>query len=530
MTAKDTTLRIFVPRDAAAVACGADEVAAALAASAKKSGADVTIVRNGSRGMLWLEPLVEVEQDGVRYGFGPVAEKDVDSLVKAGLFDGKPSDLSSPLAIGAVEEHSYMKRQTRLTFARCGITDPVSLEDYRAHDGYKGLERALKMKPIEIVDEVAKSGLRGRGGAGFPTGIKWKTVHDTPMGQQKYIVCNADEGDSGTFADRMVMEGDPFVLIEGMTIAGLAVGATKGYIYLRSEYPHAEIALNAAMAAARKAGYLGENIQGSANSFDIEVRMGAGAYVCGEETSLLESLEGKRGLVRAKPPLPAHKGLFGQPTVINNVLSLAAVPYILDKGAQAYADYGMGRSRGTMPIQLAGNLKHGGLFETAFGISLGELVDDIGGGTISGRPVKAVQVGGPLGAYFPRDYFDTPFDYEAFAARDGLIGHAGVVVFDDTADMAKQARFAFEFCGVESCGKCTPCRIGSARGEETMQKVIAGVDREKNLEVLEDLCNTMKFGSLCALGGFTPYPVMSALTHFPEDFGRPPRKMAEAAE
>jgi formate dehydrogenase iron-sulfur subunit len=524
------TLRVFVPRDAAAIAVGADEVAAALAAAARKAGAQVQIVRNGSRGMLWLEPLVEIERDGVRYGFGPVSVSDVASLVTAGIFEGRPvASISHPLSIGVVDEHPYMRRQTRLTFARCGITDPVSLDDYRAHDGYKGLDRALAMTPAEIVDEVAKSGLRGRGGAGFPTGIKWKTVHDTP-GDQKYIVCNADEGDSGTFADRMIMEGDPFLLVEGMTIAGIAVGATRGYIYLRSEYPHAQVALNAAIAAARRAGYLGPDVAGSGRAFELEVRMGAGAYVCGEETSLLESLEGKRGLVRAKPPLPAHKGLFGKPTVINNVLSLCAVPYILAEGAKAYADYGMGRSRGTMPIQLAGNLKYGGLFETAFGITLGELVDDIGGGTLTGRPVKAVQVGGPLGAYFPRAYFDTPFDYEAFAARDGLIGHAGVVVFDDTANMAKQARFAFEFCAIESCGKCTPCRIGSTRGRETMDKVMAGDNREQNLAVIEDLCNTMKFGSLCALGGFTPYPVMSALTHFPEDFGRPARKLAEAAE
>jgi formate dehydrogenase iron-sulfur subunit len=397
-----------------------------------------------------------------------------------------------------------------------------------AHGGYEGLAKALAMKPLAIVDEVTRSGLRGRGGAGFPTGIKWKTVHDAAA-DQKYIVCNADEGDSGTFADRMIMEGDPLVLIEGMTIAGLAVGATRGYIYLRSEYPQAAVALNEAIGVAKHAGYLGEEICGSSHDFDIEVRIGAGAYVCGEETSLLESLEGKRGLVRAKPPLPAHKGLFGRPTVINNVLSLAAVPYILARGHKAYYDYGMGRSRGTMPIQLAGNIKHGGLFETAFGISLGELVDEIGGGTASGRPVKAVQIGGPLGAYFPRVYFDTPFDYEAFAARDGLIGHAGVVVFDDTADMAKMARFAFHFCAAESCGKCTPCRIGSTRGRETMDKVIAGENRDANLAVIEDLCNTMKFGSLCALGGFTPYPVMSALTHFPEDFGRA-RKLPVAAE
>lgn len=521
-------LRIFVPRDAAAVACGADDVAAAIAKAAKKRKTTVEIVRNGSRGLFWLEPLVEVEDEGVRYGFGPMTKGAVETLISA-LSDGTPAgQIDHPLALGPTQEIDFLKRQTRLTFARCGITDPVSLKDYERHDGYAGLKKALTLRPVEIVEEVTKSGLRGRGGAGFPTGIKWRTVHDAAA-SQKYIVCNADEGDSGTFADRMIMEGDPFVLIEGMTIAALAVGATKGYIYLRSEYPHAQIALNEAIAVAKGAGYLGSSVAGSKHAFNIEVRMGAGAYVCGEETSLLESLEGKRGIVRAKPPLPAHKGLFGKPTVINNVLSLAAIPFILAKGAQAYADYGMGRSRGTMPIQLAGNVKRGGLFETAFGITLGELVDEIGGGTATGRPVRAVQVGGPLGAYFPRSLFDAPFDYEAFAARNGLIGHGGVVVFDDKVDMAKQARFAFEFCAVESCGKCTPCRIGAVRGRETMDKVIAGHERDANLALVEDLCQTMKFGSLCALGGFTPYPVMSALAHFPEDFGRT-RDLPAAAE
>jgi formate dehydrogenase iron-sulfur subunit len=521
------TIRIYIPRDAAAIACGADDVANAIVAAAAKAKVKAEVIRNGSRGMLWLEPLMEIEDNGVRYAFGPMNEAEAKKIVSL-LAKSGAAKIKHALALGPTEDIPFFKKQTRLTFARCGLTDPVSLSDYKAHGGYKGLERALKLKPLEIVEEVTKSGLRGRGGAGFPTGIKWKTVLDT-KDARKYIVCNADEGDSGTFADRMIMEGDPFVLVEGMTIAGIAVGATKGYIYLRSEYPHAEIALNEAIRHARGAGLLGPKVAGSNHAFDIEVRMGAGAYVCGEETSLLESLEGKRGLVRAKPPLPAHKGLFGKPTVINNVLSLAAVPYILAEGAQKYFDYGMGRSRGTMPIQLAGNIKHGGLFETAFGISLGELVDDIGGGTLTGRPVKAVQVGGPLGAYFPRGYFDTAFDYEAFAARDGLIGHAGVVVFDDTADMAKQARFAFHFCAAESCGKCTPCRIGAVRGRETMDKIIDGRNTDENLTVVEDLCNTMKFGSLCALGGFTPYPVMSALTHFPEDFGRA-RTLPAAAE
>jgi len=525
------TIKVFIPRDAAAIAVGADSVAKAIAAEAAKAGVEVEIVRTGSRGMLWLEPLVEIEAAGVRHGFGPVGAGDVPGLLKAGLLGGKaPGKISHKLKLGPVEKIDYFKRQTRLTFARCGITDPVSLDDYRAHGGYVGLEKALAMTPLGIVETVSKSGLRGRGGAGFPTGIKWKTVHDTSA-DRKYIVCNADEGDSGTFADRMIMEGDPFVLIEGMTIAGIAVGATKGYVYVRSEYPHAIAALNEAIVIARGAGLLGPRVAGSKHAFELEVRMGAGAYVCGEETSLLESLEGKRGLVRAKPPLPAHVGLFGKPTVINNVLSLAAVPFILAEGAQAYADFGMGRSRGTMPIQLAGNVKRGGLYEVAFGVTLGELVDDVAGGTLSGRPIKAVQVGGPLGAYFPRALFDTPFDYEAFAARDGLIGHGGIVVFDVTADMAKQARFAFDFCSIESCGKCTPCRIGAVRGVETVDKIIAGEDRDANLAVIEDLCNTMKFGSLCALGGFTPYPVMSALTHFPEDFGRKAKpKIPAAAE
>jgi formate dehydrogenase iron-sulfur subunit len=515
-----SALRIYVPGDAAAVACGADEIAAAIVASAAKRKVAVEIVRNGSRGMHWLEPMLEVATAKGRIAYGPVDVADVESVLDAMIAGGG----DHKLRVGVPEEHPFLKKQTRLTFARCGIVDPLSLEDYRAHDGYKGLAKALA-NPAGIVEEVTQSGLRGRGGAGFPTGIKWRTVAQTPP-QQKYIVCNADEGDSGTFADRMIMEGDPFVLIEGMTIAGIAVGATKGYVYIRSEYPHAAQAMEAAITEARRGGFLGKGVAGSSFAFDLEIRVGAGAYVCGEETSLLDSLEGKRGLVRAKPPLPAHKGLFGQPTVINNVLSFASVPIILDKGTAFYRDFGMGKSRGTMPIQLAGNIKYAGLFEVAFGVTLGELVDDIGGGTRSGRPVRAVQVGGPLGAYFPRALFDTPFDYEAFAARDGLIGHGGVVVFDDSVDMAKQARFAMEFCAIESCGKCTPCRVGSTRGMEVIDRIIRNDERAANTALLEDLCNTLKFGSLCALGGFTPYPVMSALTHFPEDFGAPTRLQA----
>jgi len=517
------TVTFFVPRDSGALALGAEKVARTLQDEIAARNLDARIVRNGSRGMYWLEPMVEVETPSGRVAYGPVKPSDLASLLDTGMAQGR----THPLWLGLTEHLPFLAKQTRLTFARCGITDPVSLDDYRAHDGLKGLEKALALSPLEIVTQVTESGLRGRGGAGFPTGIKWKTVLDA-AGERKYIVCNADEGDSGTFADRMIMEGDPFVLIEGMTIAGIAVGATKGYIYTRSEYPHAIAVMNEALDVARKAGVLGVSVLGSAHAFDIEVRVGAGAYVCGEETALLESLEGRRGIVRAKPPLPAHKGLFGKPTVINNVISLASVPVILDKGAAFYKDFGMGRSRGTIPLQIAGNVRYGGLFETAFGLTLGEIVDDIGGGTATGRPVKAVQIGGPLGAYFPRELFDTPFDYEAFAAKDGLIGHAGLVVFDDSVDMLKQARFAMEFCAVESCGKCTPCRIGSTRGVEVVDRIAANIEPEKQIAVLTDLCNTMKFGSLCALGGFTPYPVMSALTHFPEDFR--PAPVAQAAE
>jgi len=517
------TVRLFIPRDAGAIAVGADEVALALEQAAAKRSIAIEIVRTGSRGLYWLEPMVELATAAGRVAFGPLTAADAPTLLEAMTSDG-----AHPKRLGLADEIPWLKRQTRLTFARCGVIDPRSLDDYRAHGGYKGLKRALSLGPDAILAEVTASGLRGRGGAGFPTGIKWKTVAQAKA-DRKYIVCNADEGDSGTFADRMIMEGDPFLVIEGMTIAAIATGASKGYIYIRSEYPHAVEAMNAAISAARGAGYLGRRTSDAAPSFDLEVRVGAGAYVCGEETSLLESLEGRRGIVRAKPPLPAHHGLFGKPTVINNVLSFAAVPFILTEGAKAYADFGMGRSRGTMPIQLAGNIRHGGLFETAFGVTLGDLVDDIGGGTLTGRPVRAVQVGGPLGAYFPRALFDTPFDYEAFAARDGLIGHGGIVVFDDTVDMAKQARFAMEFCAIESCGKCTPCRIGSTRGVEMIDKIRRGERLAENLAVVEDLCNTMKLGSLCALGGFTPYPVMSALKHFSEDFGPAPTRL-QAAE
>ncbi len=499
-------LRVRLSSDTAAIALGGKAVARALGDAGAK------VISVGSRGMFWLEPMLEVEIMSGWHAFGPVAATDVPSILEAAR-NGRPH----PLSLGRIEDHPFLKRQTRLTFARCGRVDPASMDDFARTGGLAGLKCAIEIGPTKIREVIANSGLRGRGGAGFPTGIKWNGAAEAP-GDVKYVVCNADEGDSGTYADRMLMEGDPFLLIEGMAIAGIAIGATKGVVYIRSEYPLAVAAMRRAIAVARDRGLLGSYVLGSAYVFDIELRVGAGSYVCGEETALLESLEGKRGQVRAKPPLPVHSGLFGKPTVVNNVLTLAAVPTILAQGATFYRDFGFGKSRGTMPIQLAGDIRFGGLFETPFGCTLGELVNDIGGGTASGRPVRAVQVGGPLGAYFPTSLFDTPFDYEAFAAKGGLIGHGGVVVFNDTVDMARQARFAMEFCAIESCGKCTPCRIGSVRGMETIDRIVAARDNATQMALLRDLCDTMKLGSLCALGGFVPYPVLSAVDHFPEDF------------
>jgi formate dehydrogenase iron-sulfur subunit len=508
---------VYIPKDAAALSLDADAVAQAIAAEAHTHGVEVIIKRNGSRGLLWLEPLVEVETATGRHAYGPVAVADVAGLFAADFLHPLRSGFAHALHLGITEDIAYFKRQQRLTFARVGVIEPTSLDAFIEHGGYRGLRHALTLRPIQIVQAVTDSGLRGRGGAAFPTGIKWQTVLSA-VAAQKYVTCNADEGDSGTFADRMLMEGDPFTLIEGMTIAAIAVGATQGYIYLRVEYPHAHRALNEAIAVAYQAGYLGENVLGSGKRFDLQVRLGAGAYICGEETSMLESLEGRRGEVRVRPPLPAIKGLFGMPTIVNNVISLASVPIILDKGADYYRDFGTGKSRGTLPIQLAGNLKRGGLVELAFGVSLRELLYDYGGGAASGRPIRAVQIGGPLGAYVPESQFDTPLDYESLSNIGALLGHGGIVAFDDSVDMARMARYAMEFCANESCGKCTPCRVGSTRGVEVIDRIMHDVNREQNLQLLEDLCETMLQGSLCGLGGMTPFPIQSALKHFKSDF------------
>jgi len=508
------SVRVFIPCDSAALALGADEVAQALQDQAAARGLVVDLERNSSRGLFWLEPLLEVETEQGRIAYGPVSPEDVASLLDADVLHGG----NHPLCLGPTEQIPFLAQQQRLTFARMGITRPLSLEDYAAHGGWQGLQQALSLSSEAVVQTVLDSGLRGRGGAAFPAGIKWRTVLGAAA-TQKYVVCNADEGDSGTFSDRMTLEGDPFMLIEGMVIAGLAVGATQGFIYIRSEYPHAIATMKQAIALCESAGFLGRDVMGSGRAFALQVRKAAGSYVCGEETAMLESLEGKRGIVRAKPPLPAIEGLFGQPTVINNVITLASVPLILAKGAAFYKNFGVGRSAGTLPFQLAGNIRHGGLVERAFGLSLRELLFDFGGGSRSGRPIKAVQVGGPLGAYVPESQWDVPLDYEAYAAIGAVVGHGGIVVHDDSADMAQLARYAMAFCALESCGKCTPCRIGSTRGVETIDRLRSSADKTQPVKLLRDLCDTMLHGSLCAMGGMTPYPVLSALNHYPEDFG-----------
>jgi formate dehydrogenase iron-sulfur subunit len=531
------TIRILVPSDTTAIALGANELADAIRDAAARRQIPIELVRNGSRGLFWLEPLVEVQTPGGRVGYGNVESDDVEALFDAGFADAANDDAaragSHPKYVGLVEEIPYLKRQQRLTFSRIGIVDPLSIDDYVAHGGLEGLRRALTLEPAAACQSVIDSGLRGRGGAAFPAGIKWRTVLQA-QADQKYVVCNADEGDSGTFSDRLSMECDPFGLIEGMTIAGISTGATQGYIYVRSEYPLAIERLNAAIARAREAGWLGADVLGSGRAFDLFVAKGAGSYVCGEETALLESLEGKRGIVRAKPPLPALSGYNGKPTVINNVITLASVPIIFARGEAFYRDFGMGRSRGTLPFQLAGNIRHGGLVELAFGVTLRELMFDFGGGTASGRPARAAQVGGPLGTYLPESQWDIPLDYEAYAAVGAVVGHGGIVVHDDTSNLAELARYAMHFCAVESCGKCTPCRIGSTRGAEVIDKIRdAGQrteTRERQVVLLRELCDTMLSGSLCAMGGMTPYPVLSALNHFPEDFGMPATRTGDAPD
>ena len=393
----------------------------------------------------------------------------------------------------------WLEGQTRLIFERAEMNDPLDLDAYLSDGGFSTLARDGN----ELLLEIEASGLRGRGGAGFPAAIKWRTVASQAT-DTKYVVCNADEGDSGTFADRLIMERAPYLLLEGMALAAKAVGARQGFIYLRSEYPKAALVLEEALVRLERSGLLKDQLQ-------VELFIGAGAYICGEETSLLESLEGRRGLIRAKPPLPAISGLKGQPTLVHNVVTLSAVPWIVRYGGERYRALGVGASTGTMPFQLSGNVKKGGIVEVPFGMTVRTLVETFGGGTQSGRPIGAIQVGGPLGAYLLPEQFDTPLTYEAMSSIGAGIGHGGLVVFDDQVDLIEQARYAFAFCELESCGKCTPCRLGATRGKELIEDIQREGPSQEKIRLLDDLCEVMTHASLCQLGGMTPIPVRSAL-------------------
>ncbi len=491
--------RLYLSNDTAARAVGAERLAQAWAARP-----EIDLVRTSSRGAWFLEPLVERDGPDGRLAW-PRATIDSLSDILAGV-GGQP-----------IDRLLFLAEQQRVTFANFGVTRPLSLDDFRARGGLAGLERAARLSPDEIVEELKVSGLRGRGGAAFPVWQKWRVAAQQP-GARKFVVVNADEGDAGTYCDRMILEGDPFRLLEGLLICARAVGATQGFVYCRYEYPAAARTLREAVRLAEANGLL--TVGEGAAPFPIEVVSGAGSYVCGEETALLESLEGRRGIVRAKPPYPAVSGLYGCPTIVSNVLTFAVVPSILARGGAWHAALGTEGSRGTVVLQLGGRVKQPGLVEIPFGATLREVVERFGGGPAAGARLKAVQVGGPLGSLFPASRLDLPICYDAFAAAGAILGHGGIVVYDDETDMAELARHFMTFTAEESCGKCAPCRIGSVRGREILERLAAGRGRGGDLALLADLGETMKAASLCAHGGRAPYPVLTAIEHWGAEFRR----------
>ncbi|MFO0717058.1 MAG: NADH-ubiquinone oxidoreductase-F iron-sulfur binding region domain-containing protein [Nitrospira sp.] len=487
--------RLYLSNDTSARAAGAGTLAEAWC-----DRPDVQLIRTSSRGAFYLEPMVERDSPQGRIAW----------------FNVSPQDLPSILAgTGAtpVETIPFLAHQTRCTFANFGETEPLALDEYQARGGLSGLEAAFRLTPDAIIEELRVSQLRGRGGAAFPVWNKWKVAQQA-TGKQKYVVANADEGDAGTYCDRMILEGDPFRLLEGMLICARAIGAGQGYVYCRQEYPAAAATLRAAIHKADEA----ELLELHGEPFPIEVVEGAGSYVCGEETALLESLEGKRGVVRARPPYPAQSGLYGCPTIVSNVLTFASIPNILSRGGAWHAGLGTEQSRGTIALQLGGRVKHPGLVEVPFGLSLHQVLEQFGGGMAPGSRFKAVQVGGPLGSLFPSTGLDIAICYDAFAKAGAVLGHGGIVVYDHETDMVDLARHFMAFTADESCGKCTPCRIGSVRGREILERIQAGSGTMDDLRLLDDLGETMKLASLCALGGRAPYPVLTAIEHFPAEF------------
>ena len=497
------------------VAAGGREVYDALSAKLDGRGLNVELKQTGCMGMCYNEVQVEVSSpQGERVFYGRVTPEKVDRIVKEHLIGGQPV---AEWVIPDEEIDNLLAKQERIVLRNCGIIDPESIDDYIAVDGYKAIEKVMGGSPQEVIDEVTKSGLRGRGGAGFPTGVKWGFARKSPGGQ-KYIICNADEGDPGAFMDRSVLESDPHSILEGMLIGAYAIGASEGYIYVRAEYPLAIQRLEIALTQARERGFIGENILGSNFDFDIKIRQGAGAFVCGEETALIMSIEGKRGMPRFRPPFPAHSGLWGKPTNINNVETFANIAWIILHGADAYNKYGTEKSKGTKVFALAGKVARGGLVEVPMGITLREIVFDIGGGTSSGLEFKAIQIGGPSGGIIPASLADTPVDYDSVTKTGAIMGSGGLIVMDEAACMIDVAKFFLDFTQNESCGKCTFCRIGTLRMFEILKRITEGNGREGDVELLEELAENVKRASLCGLGQTAPNPVLTTIRYFRDEY------------
>jgi NADH-quinone oxidoreductase subunit F len=497
------------------LAAGAAQVGAALAPALAPYG--LVVKPTGCVGMCHAEPLVEiVDQRGEGWVYGKVTPERARRIVESHVAEGKP--VTEWLVRGGeATAGNYLERQQRIVLRNCGVIDPDSIEDYVAAGGYQGLAKALQLKPEEVVDQVTKSGLRGRGGAGFSTGLKWHLTRIVP-GDAKYVVCNADEGDPGAFMDRSVLESDPHSVLEGMIIASWAIGAGHGYIYCRAEYPVAVRRLKLAIAEARRKGFLGDRILGSDHSFDVGIREGAGAFVCGEETALLMSIEGRRGMPVPRPPFPSERGLWGQPTSINNVETFANVPYILAFGPEKFAAFGTERSKGTKVFALAGNVVKGGLVEVPMGTTLREIIYDIGGGIPEGRSLKAIQTGGPSGGCIPAALADTPIDYDSLAQAGSIMGSGGLLVMDDTTCMVDVARYFIAFTVEESCGKCTFCRVGTRQMHDILERITKGEGTDQDLLDLEDIAHKVRKGSLCGLGQTAPNPVLTTLHNFRDEY------------
>jgi len=512
--------QVIVGMASCGLAAGAQETYDALNEALSKADAEASLGLSGCIGVCFLEPIVKVvEPDGTEWTYGNVTAKRARTIVQKHVAKGDPvSEWTFESGEYAKTFESFTNKQVRIVMRNCGEIDPENIQEYLNRDGYKAIEKAVtSMTRQEVIDEITASGLRGRGGAGFPTGRKWQFAYDA-SNDTKYIICNADEGDPGAFMNRTVLESDPHSVLEGMMIGGYAIGAEQGFIYCRAEYPLALKRLRIAIDQARERGFLGENLFDSDFSFDIEIRQGAGAFVCGEETALIASIEGKRGMPKLRPPYPATSGLFGKPTIINNVNTLTNVPWVILNGAEALAQYGTETSKGTKVFSLAGKIARGGSVEVPMGITLDEMIHDIGGGSNTGKPVKAVQMGGPSGGCVPASLFDTRVDYEELTSTGAIMGSGGAVVMDEETCMVDIARFFLNFTQTESCGKCTYCRVGTRRMLEILTRICEGEGTMEDLDTLEELAEKVKSTALCGLGNTAPNPVLTTLQYFRDEY------------